>query len=87
MASAYYIGLYGNRIKSSENVIPAVPVLGYEGKKLDWSPNNINVFPLITAGVGFKWEIFDGKEGKHAEETAKVGKEVLQNQKEDALKK
>ena len=87
MASAYYIGLYGNRIKSSENVIPAVPILGYEGKKLDWRPNNINVFPLITAGVGFKWEIFDGKEGKHAEETAKVGKEVLQNQKEDALKK
>lgn len=87
MASAYYIGLYGNRIKSSENVIPAVPILGYEGKELDWRPNNINVFPLITAGVGFKWEIFDGKEGKHAEETAKVGKEVLQNQKEDALKK
>lgn len=87
MASAYYIGLYGNRIKSSENVVPAVPALGYEGKKLDWSPNNINVFPLITAGIGFKWEIFDGKEGKHAEETAKVGKEVLQNQKEDALKK
>lgn len=87
MASAYYIGLYGNRIKSSENVVPAVPALGYEGRKLDWSPNNINVFPLITAGVGFKWEIFDGKEGKHAEETAKVGKEVLQNQKEDALKK
>lgn len=87
MASAYYIGLYGNRIKSSENVIPAVPLLGYEGRKQDWSPNNINVFPLITAGVGFKWEIFDGKEGKHAEETAKVGKEVLQNQKEDALKK
>ncbi len=42
---------------------------------------------MITAGVGFKWDIFDGKEGKHAEETAKVGKEVLQNQKEDALKK
>lgn len=87
MASAYYIGLYGNRIKSSDHIIPAVPQLGYEGKKLDWSPNNVNILPLITAGVGFKWELFDGKEGKHAEETAKVGKEVLQNQKEDALKK
>ncbi|AZB17421.1 TolC family protein [Chryseobacterium indologenes] len=87
MASAYYIGLYGNRIKSSENIIPAVPLLGYERRKLDWSPNNVNILPLITAGVGFKWEIFDGKEGKHAEETAKVGKEVLLNQKEDALKK
>ncbi|MEY8760388.1 TolC family protein [Chryseobacterium tongliaoense] len=87
MASAYYIGLYGSRIKTSENVIPAIPALGYEGAKLDWRPTNINIFPLITAGVGFKWEIFDGKEGKHAEETARIGKEVLQNQKEDALKK
>ncbi|MBB6370499.1 TolC family protein [Chryseobacterium shigense] len=87
MASAYYIGLYGSRIKTSENVIPAVPALGYEGAKLDWKPTNINILPLLTAGVGFKWEIFDGKEGKHAEETAKVGKEVLQNKKEDALKK
>ncbi|KIC62176.1 TolC family protein [Chryseobacterium taiwanense] len=87
MASAYYIGLYGNRIKTSENIIPAIPELGYGGAKLDWKPTNINILPLITAGVGFKWEIFDGKEGKHAEETAKIGKEVLQNQKEDALKK
>lgn len=87
MASAYYIGLYGSRIKTSENVIPAVPAIGYEGAKLDWRPTNINILPLFTAGVGFKWEIFDGREGKHAEETARIGKEVLMNQKEDALKK
>jgi hypothetical protein len=41
---------------------------------------------LLTAGVGFKWEIFDGKEGKHAEELAKVNKEMLQTQKYDATK-
>ncbi|MCE3074817.1 TolC family protein [Chryseobacterium gwangjuense] len=87
MASAYYIGLYGSRIKTSENIIPAIPEIGYGGAKLDWKPTNINILPLITAGVGFKWEVFDGKEGKHAEETAKIGKEILQNQKEDALKK
>ncbi|SHL36483.1 TolC family protein [Chryseobacterium polytrichastri] len=87
MASAYYIGLYGSRIKTSENVIPAVPAIGYEGAKLDWRPTNINILPLFTAGVGFKWEIFDGREGKHAEETARIGKEVLLNKKEDALKK
>lgn len=87
MASAYYIGLYGSRIKTSENVIPAIPALGYEGARLDWRPTNINILPLFTAGVGFKWEIFDGREGKHAEETARIGKEILQNQKEDALKK
>lgn len=87
MASAYYIGLYGSRIKTSENVIPAVPAIGYEGAKLDWRPTNINILPLFTTGVGFKWEIFDGREGKHAEETARIGKEVLLNKKEDALKK
>ncbi|WP_162073793.1 TolC family protein [Chryseobacterium fistulae] len=87
MASAYYIGLYEPRVKTSDNIIPAIPTLGYGGTKLDWHPNNITIFPFITAGVGFKWDIFDGKEGKHAEETAKVGKEVLQNQKEGALKK
>lgn len=87
MASAYYIGLYGSRIKSSENVVPAVPLLGYGGVKLDWRPNNISIFPFVTAGIGFKWEIFDGREGKHAEETAKIGKEMLQNQKENAVKK
>ncbi|MDH6254356.1 outer membrane protein TolC [Chryseobacterium sp. H1D6B] len=87
MASAYYIGLYGARVKTSENIIPAAPLIGYEGTKLDWRPTNINILPLITAGVGFKWDIFDGREGKHAEETARIGKEVLQNQKEDALKK
>lgn len=87
MASAYYIGLYGSRIKSSENVVPAVPLLGYGGAKLDWRPNNISIFPFVTAGIGFKWEIFDGREGKHAEETAKIGKEMLQNQKENAVKK
>lgn len=87
MASAYYIGLYGNRIRTSDNVTPAIPLIGYEGARLDWRPNNINVLPLVMAGVGFKWDIFDGREGKHAEEKAKIGKEVLQNQKEDALKK
>lgn len=42
---------------------------------------------MLTAGVGFKWEIFDGKEGKHAEELAKVNKEMLQTQKYDATRK
>ncbi|MDX8556859.1 MULTISPECIES: TolC family protein [Elizabethkingia] len=87
MASLYYIGLYSNRIKTSDNIIPAIPELNYPGRKLDWRPNNLAVFPLLTAGVGFKWEIFDGKEGKHAEELAKVNKEMLQTQKYDATRK
>ncbi len=87
MASLYYIGLYGSRIKTSDNIIPAIPELNYPGKKLDWKPNNMSIFPLVTAGVGFKWDIFDGNEGKHEEELAKVNKEILQNQRYDASRK
>ncbi|HVI48239.1 MAG TPA: TolC family protein [Chitinophaga sp.] len=87
MASTYYIGLYGTRIKSSDNIIPPIPAIGYPGRKLDWRPTNLNIFPLLTAGVGFKWEIFDGREGKHAIETARIDRELLQNQKYDALRK
>ncbi|NAW51621.1 TolC family protein [Elizabethkingia argentiflava] len=87
MSSLYYIGLYGNRIKTSENIIPAIPPLNYPGRKLDLRPHNLNIFPLFTAGVGFKWEIFDGNEGKHAEELARVNKEMLQARKYDATRK
>ncbi|WP_143310027.1 TolC family protein [Chitinophaga vietnamensis] len=87
MASTYYIGLYGTHIKSSDNIIPPIPAIGYPGRKLDWRPTNLNIFPLLTAGVGFKWEIFDGREGKHAIATARIDQELLQNQKYDALRK
>lgn len=87
MASSYYIGLYGARIKSSDNIIPPIPAIGYPGRKLDWRPTNLNIFPMLTAGVGFKWEIFDGREGKHAIETARIDRELLQNQKYDAMRK
>ncbi|MBC9915342.1 TolC family protein [Chitinophaga varians] len=87
MASSYYIGLYGARIKSSDNIIPPIPAIGYPGRKLDWKPTNLNIFPMLTAGVGFKWEIFDGREGKHAIETARIDRELLQNQKYDAMRK
>ncbi|MBZ4189876.1 TolC family protein [Niabella beijingensis] len=87
MASAYYLGLYGSRLKTSDNIIPAIPDIGYPGRKLDWRPTNLNIFPLLTAGVGFKWEIFDGREGIHATEVARIDKELLQNQRYDALRK
>ncbi|MBC9928907.1 TolC family protein [Chitinophaga qingshengii] len=87
MASGYYIGLYGSHVKSSENIIPAIPAINYPGHKLDWRPTNFNIFPMLSAGVGFKWEIFDGREGKHAIETARIDRELLQNQRYDAMRK
>ncbi|SDC90470.1 TolC family protein [Niabella drilacis] len=87
MASAYYLGLYGSRWKTSGNIIPPIPSIGYPGRKLDWRPASLNVFPILRAGVGFQWSIFDGREGKHAAGLALIDREQLLNQKYDALRK
>jgi hypothetical protein len=56
VSSLSYFGLYGNLITSSENIAPFIP------KKLNWASKGINVLPMFQIGIGFKWEIFDGKE-------------------------
>ena len=81
VTSLSYLGLYDQLIYSSENIAPMIP------KKFNWAPKDINVFPMFQAGVGFKWEILDGNEGKHAVEKAKIDKEILESKKKDALKK
>ncbi len=79
--SVSYIGLFDGHLSTSDELLPN------SGKKLDFSPANLNVLPLFQAGVGFKWDVFDGNEGKHAVEKAKIEKEVLENKKRDASKK
>ncbi len=77
--SLSYFGLYGSNINTSKDVLP--------GYKLDLNPTSINIFPIFQAGIGFKWEIFDGNEGKHNVEHAKVEREILETKKRDATKK
>lgn len=79
--SLSYFGLFNNNITSSKDILPN------SGRKLDLTPSNINIFPLFQAGVGFKWDVFDGNEGKHKVETAKIEREILENKKRDASKK
>ena len=81
VSSLSYFGLYDNLITSSENIAPFIP------KKLNWAPKDINILPMFQIGIGFKWEIFDGKEGKSAVEKAKIDKEILQSKKSDAIDK
>lgn len=81
VASLAHWGLYGNRISSSENIATLIP------KKLDLQPENINLFPAFQIGVGFKWDIFDGKEGKTATKKAEIDKAILESKKADAMKK
>lgn len=81
LTSLSYMGLYDNLIFSSENIAPLIP------KKLNIAPKDVNIFPLFQAGVGFKWDILDGNEGKAAIEKAKIDKEILESKKSDALRK
>ena len=46
----------------------------------------MQILPLFQAGVGFKWDVFDGNEGKVAIEEAKINKEILENRKKDVQK-
>lgn len=81
VTSLTYFGLYNNHITTSkgfvQNLVP----------KLDVSPNDINILPIFQIGVGFKWDILDGNEGKAAIEKAKIDKEILESKKTDALRK
>lgn len=79
--SLSYFGLFNSTITTSKDLLPNT------GKKLDLNPANTNIFPLFQAGVGFKWDVFDGNEGKHLVERAKIEKEILENKKRDASKK
>ncbi len=79
--SLSYFGLFNSNISTSKELLPNT------GKKLDLNPANTHIFPLFQAGVGFKWDVFDGNEGKHLVERAKIDKEILENKKRDASKK
>lgn len=78
--SLSYFGLHGDHITTSKEIFPGT------GKKLDLNPSSVNVFPIFQAGIGFKWDIFDGNEGKRAVEKAKIEKEILESKRKEAVK-
>ena len=79
--SLAYLGLYNANISSSKALIPGT------NQKLDSDLTNFSLFPIFQAGVGFKWDVFDGNEGKHEVEKAKIEKEILESKKSDAVRK
>lgn len=79
--SLSYLGFYNTNISSSKEIIPGT------GSSLDYKLTNLNLFPIFQAGIGFKWDVFDGNEGKHEIEKAKIEKEILESKKSDAKKK
>lgn len=81
VTSLSYMGFYDNLIYSSKNISPVIP------KRFNWAPKDASLFPVFQAGIGFKWDILDGNEGKHEVEKSKIEKEILESKKKDALKK
>lgn len=81
VTSLSYLGFYDNLFYSSKNL--SAPI----SQKFNWAPKDMNVFPFFQAGIGFKWDILDGNEGKAAVEKAKIDKEILESKKADALRK
>ncbi len=79
--SLSYFGLFNNAIDASQTLVPSLT------GKLNAELPSSRIFPLFQAGIGIKWDVFDGNEGKHLTEKAKIEKEVLENKKRDALKK
>ncbi len=75
-----YMGFYNTNLSSSKGLIPGTG-------KLDYDFTNLNLVPIFQAGIGFKWEVFDGNEGKHEVEKSKIEKEILESKKSDAHKK
>ena len=81
MTSLSYMGFYNTNISSSKALMPGT------GAKLDYDLTNLNLLPIFQAGIGFKWDVFDGNEGKHEVEKAKIEREILESKKSDAERK
>ena len=79
--SLSYMGFYNTNLSSSKELMPGT------GAKLDYDLTNLNLLPIFQAGIGFKWDVFDGNEGKHEVEKAKIEREILESKKSDAERK
>lgn len=79
-ASLGYLGLLDGNLRSKD------PML-LSGQKLNHDFNNFNVFPLFNAGIGLKWDIFDGREGIVDVKKAKLDLLIAENNRKDATEK
>jgi outer membrane protein TolC len=78
-ASLKYTGVFFGHMKSSK------PVLN--GQKLSSETPGIHISPMFQVGVGFSWDLFDGKEGKHEVEKATLELRKTENDKKDLTEK
>ncbi len=79
-ASLGYAGLLNGHLQSKDPMM-------LSGKPLDYRFNNLNVFPLVNAGIGLKWNVFDGREGISSVKKAKIDLKIAENTQRDAQEK
>lgn len=80
LASLGYTGISGSHIKSSDPVIEG-------GQPLDKDSPNIDVFPMLSIGIGLKWEIFNGNEGHREVQKARLQVAKSKNEKSEITDK
>ncbi|MET0638056.1 MAG: TolC family protein [Chitinophagaceae bacterium] len=79
-ASAGYVGSFFGHLSSSRSILP-------NGDKLSSSLNSLFLAPTGRIGVGFSWNIFDGRDGKRGIQKAKLELSTAENNKADLLQK
>lgn len=78
--SVSYLGLYEGKISTSKELIAGT------NYKLKLNPSRLHIFPMLQAGLGLNWEIFDGREGETKIAEAKINKEILIHRKNEVEK-
>ncbi len=79
-ASLGYAGLLNGNLQSKD------PML-LTGKPLDYRFDDLHIVPLVNAGIGLKWTVFDGKEGISSVKKAKIDLKIAENNQRDAQEK
>ncbi|MFT3794858.1 TolC family protein [Flavobacterium sp.] len=80
VTSLKYLGISNGHIKSRDAVIEG-------GEPLDRSMPGFDVFPMFSAGIGLKWDIFDANEGRREVQRAQMEKNKVQNDKNELTDK
>mgnify|MGYP000860845805 CR=1 FL=1 len=76
-ASLSYLGLNNANLRTKDPFI-------LTQQPLDYKFQNLNVAPLFMAGVGLKWDLFDGREGINDVKRSKLDLQIAMNKQADA---
>lgn len=79
-ASLTYLGLHNANLRTKDPFI-------LTQQPLDYKFQNLNAAPLFMAGVGLKWDLFDGREGINDVKRSKLDLQITMNKKADAEEK